>query len=182
MLNQFVEKKSWESVMRYILIHSSSDIDNGHTLDGVVDNKTGIIETIMENLTDFSYVDPDGTKFVNVILYKCLYPQLLKQIDGNVVKKLLEAGADENILNEKLHCYLGSDDIEIDTTKKFIETGVGLNIPVNHNGEEIRLCDVVYMVSALRGHFELVEDMMAKGANIASILMSVEIDKMFGDS
>lgn len=180
-LSQFVEKKSWESAMRYILIHSSSDIDNGHTLDGVVDNKTGIIETILENLTDFSYVDPDGTKFVNVILNECLYPQLFKQIDGNVVKKLLEAGANENILNEKLHCYLGSDDFEIDTTKKFIETGVDLNIPVNHNGEEIRLCDVVYMVSALHGHFELVEDMMAKGANIACILMSKEIEKMFSD-
>ena len=126
----------------------------------------------MENLTDFSYVDPDKTKFVDVILTKCLYPKLFKQIDGNVVLKLLEAGADENILNRELHYYLDTDEFEIDTTKKFIETGVDLNIPVNHNGEEIRLCDVVYMVSALHGHFELVEDMMAKGANIACILMS----------
>ena len=81
-------------------------------------------------------------------------------------------------MNEALNNYLNLDEFDIDIVKQFIEIGVDLNISLNHNGEETPLCDTVYMVSALHGHFELAEEMIAKGANLGCILLSKEMEKM----
>eukprot|EP00091_Calanus_sinicus_P004117 TRINITY_DN14322_c0_g1_i1.p1 TRINITY_DN14322_c0_g1~~TRINITY_DN14322_c0_g1_i1.p1 ORF type:complete len:365 (+),score=65.37 TRINITY_DN14322_c0_g1_i1:435-1529(+) len=175
MLNKFMEKKSWENALRYILVNPASNIFN--SVGGCIADKTRIFETIVENVTDFSYVDARGTKFVNAILEKCLSTELFKQIDENIVKKLLDTGAEKVIMTTSLadyFWYTDAEKVEMDIVEKYVKAGVDLNLGTNmqSNGGAMR----PIQVACYKKHTEEVIDYLMKhGADI-------NIRNNFGDN
>lgn len=179
MIKKFMEKKSWENAMRMIVVPANILFDNNYNLNGndVDETGPGILETILEKMTDFSFVDENGKKFVDEIFNK--YLEMIEHMDVNAGKKLLEAGADINVLHNRLFSYYKPINPSEKIIKKLIDTGADLNttFPIEHYNRETcksykkptPLLDIVYCTCAADGYTELVKEMLAKGANLASI-------------
>ena len=62
--------------------------------------KPGILEKLLSKMTDFSFVDANGNKFVD-IMFKT-YVENIEVIDVGAGKRLLELGGDKSLLQDEL--------------------------------------------------------------------------------
>ena len=84
--------------------------------------------------------------------------------DIDLIKKLLDKGANKTILQEGFAVYLNTSETSIDTIKKVLDIGLDLEFTVKHDDEDTPLINMVYLKCVEHDNHEMIQDLLSKGA------------------
>lgn len=180
-IDKYIELQQWENAMQVAVLAYQVDYRfDRHGLNEDDENKH-VMSKIFENMTDFSYVDCNGTKLVDMIFQS--YLEEIDRLKLDMGKKLLELGADKKVLMQKFVEALGKG---LYSLEKLIETGIDLDgthiYEDKDSGEMITIVlkESLYLESAEFGMPKLLKQVIQKGADIfvnfdSSTLSSIEL-------
>ena len=129
---------------------------------------------IFDSMTDFSYVDRKGTTLVDMIFGT--YIREICKLETRMGRKLLELGADRNIMMEAFVKCIRKIDYSIGsystTLEKLVDTGINLYLDHTYKDEcseemiTIELRDQAYLAAAEFGSPKVLAEAIEKGADI----------------
>jgi len=181
-IKKYMEMKEWETAIKLVVlidcpVEKWRRFEEDYKGD---DDESNVLTEIVANMNDFTFVDSKGIKLIDMIFKT--YIEEIKRLDTNFGKKLLDLGADKQLLMaEFLKClnregnYKYNDSGVEKVLEKVFETGIELDSSHileeeddDNEDEKIRInmTDKVYLFSVKFGIPKVVKGAIEQGADI----------------
>lgn len=171
-IRTYVEQEQWENAMKLAYCREgivlAYESQFGSMNEDVLEDN--VVTQIFENLTDFSYVDCNGTKLVEIIFQ--IYLEEVHRFKVSMGKRLLELGAEKEALKKAftkaLNNEMGYTNIEVlgKMIDKLVKTGIDLESTISDKDEQVVMKDRMYLTAAEYGIPDMLIKCIEMGADL----------------